>query len=65
MQKDRLLDSVTEGENGDLPDPGIKPGSPALHCSFILYCLSQQGSPNAYVSAQKNRLLDAMVGRRV
>ena len=29
---------------GDLPDPGIKPGSPA--CRLILYCLSHQGSPS-------------------
>ena len=28
---------------GDLTDPGIEPGSPALQ---ILYCLSHQGSPN-------------------
>ena len=30
MQKDRLLDTVGEGESGDLPQPGIEPGSPAL-----------------------------------
>ena len=43
---------------GDLPNPGIKPGSPALqadsvlseslglpHGKWILYCLSHQGSP--------------------
>ena len=29
---------------GDLPDPGIKPGSPALQQT--LYCLSHQGSPD-------------------
>ena len=28
---------------GDLPDPGIEPGSLALQ--QILYCLSHQGSP--------------------
>ena len=30
---------------GDLPNPGIKPRSPALHCRQILYHLSHQGSP--------------------
>ena len=30
---------------GDLPNPGIKPGSPALQVDF--YCLSHQGSPTA------------------
>ena len=34
---------------GDLPDPGIKPQSPALQ---ILYLLSHQGSPGVYVSLQ-------------
>jgi len=28
---------------GNLPDPGIEPG--ACTCSWILYCLSYQGSP--------------------
>ena len=28
---------------GDLPDPGIEPGS--SHCRQTLYCLSHQGSP--------------------
>ena len=28
---------------GDLPNPGIEPGSP--HCRQTLYCLSHQGSP--------------------
>ena len=32
---------------GDLPDPGIKPRSPALQ---MLYCLSQQGSPILSIS---------------
>ena len=44
--------------SGDLPNPGIKPGSSALqtdsllfeppkkHCRWILYHLSHQGSPN-------------------
>ena len=34
---------------GDLPDPGIKPQSPALQ---ILYLLSHQGSSGVYVSLQ-------------
>ena len=34
---------------GDLPDPGIKPQSPALQ---ILYLLSHRGSPGVYVSLQ-------------
>ena len=29
---------------GDLSDPGIKPGSPTLHCRQILYRLCYQGS---------------------
>ena len=29
---------------GDLPNPGIEPGSPALR--QMLYCLSHQGSPS-------------------
>ena len=28
---------------GDLPDPGIEPGSPAFQA--VLYCLSHQGNP--------------------
>ena len=32
---------------GDLPDPGIKPGSPALQ--QLLYCLNHQGSPFHYI----------------
>ena len=32
----------------DLPDPGIKPGSPALQVDFFFYyCLSHQGSPSS------------------
>ena len=31
---------------GDLPDPGMEPGSPALQA--ILYCLSHQGSPEGH-----------------
>ena len=30
---------------GDLPNPGIKPGSPALQAD--VYCLSHQGSPDS------------------
>ena len=30
---------------GDLLDPGIKPGSPALQTDSLLYHLSHQGSP--------------------
>ena len=30
---------------GDLPDPGIKSGSPALQAVFFFYHLSHQGSP--------------------
>ena len=38
---------------GDLPDPGIKPGSPALQVEF--YHLSHQGHPNkAQVCAKEN-----------
>ena len=38
---------------GDLPDPGIKPGSPALQ---MLYCLSHQGSP--YLTRCKSTRMD-------
>ena len=30
---------------GDLPDPGIEPGSPALQAGRPLYCQNHQGSP--------------------
>ena len=39
---------------GDLPDPGIKPGSPTLlpHCRQTLNCLSHQGSPHKRTGQQ-------------
>ena len=42
----RILDRAFPSP-GDLPDPGIKPGS--LHCRQILYLLSHQWSPNIYL----------------
>ena len=39
----KILEWVAIPCSGDLPNPGIKPGSPA--CRQILYCLSHHGSP--------------------
>ena len=36
---------------GDVPDPGIEPGFPALQ--EILYCLSHQGRPNTHIQILK------------
>ena len=42
---------------GDLPDPGIKPGSPALHAYSLL--LSQQGSPDKWFKSNQNMTSDS------
>ena len=34
---------------GDLPNQGSNPG--LLHCRWILYCLSHQGSPDVIISS--------------
>ena len=45
-KKKRILEWVAIPFSGDLPNPRIEPGSPALqadslpHCREILYCLS-------------------------
>ena len=37
---------------GDLPDPGVEPGSPALQADFFFYHLSHQGSPMMVASSR-------------
>ena len=39
----RILEYLPCPSPGDLPDPGIEPGSPSLHADSLL--LSHQGSP--------------------
>ena len=54
----------------DLPDPGIEPGSPALglglglglHCKWILYQLSYQGSPKCCPGILVSALWDSCFG---
>ena len=40
---------------GDLPNPGVKHGSPA--CRRFLYCLSHQGSPQNVISMLRKDIL--------
>ena len=43
----RILEWVAFPSSGDLPNPGIKPESPALQMDFLL--LSHWGSPQLYI----------------
>ena len=42
---------------GGLPEPGIKPGSPALHAYSLL--LSQQGSPDKWFKSNQSVASDS------
>ena len=41
----RILEWVAIPSPGNLPDPEIEPGFPALQAWHILYCLSHWGRP--------------------
>ena len=57
----RMLEWVAIPFPGDLPDPGTKPGSPALQADFL--CLSHQGSPMKYYSAIKRNAFESVLMR--
>ena len=44
----RILEWIAISSPGDLPDPGIKPGSPALPADSLLY-LSHDGMKSSHV----------------
>ena len=46
--QERILEWVGISFSGDLPDPGIKPASPALAGEFFSLPLSHQGSSNLH-----------------